>query len=349
MLSISWAVQPSNLLLILLINSISSLLAAEDVYCSYLRRVDLSKFTGSDPADHHVLIQANKLLDTDDTWLPFSGKTLYSEVTSIHDTCNFYSDITHEQFEAFFSFQIDDLAIKLTFSNLKRISEKTVKFQLQVPRSEALCKLTVDFYTSQDSEYYPELLDLSDTVLSSSLVNYETIIDTHRHDFMFEINLRNVLAAWYDQEYSIICLKCNNNVALAISNNNLEVKLTNKSSEALFNDLIVQLDQYIDEDSDEIIHNLLNIRIYSPGPHISTERSKRYLGNKKLPSGSTYKLAISEETIGLQTKSKIYDHEWLDYQLNASDYVKKRIQIVSPHNLLNITKGMYLLPLVYIY
>lgn len=51
------------------------------------------------------------------------------------------------------------------------------------------------------------------------------------------------------------------------------------------------------------------------------------------------KLAISEETIGLQTKLQIYDYEWSDYQLNASDYVKERIKIVAPQNLMNITEA----------
>jgi hypothetical protein len=53
----------------------------------------------------------------------------------------------------------------------------------------------------------------------------------------------------------------------------------------------------------------------------------------------TAQLAITEETIGLQTKLKIYDHIWVDYQVNASDYVKQRIQLIAPDNpILNITK-----------
>jgi hypothetical protein len=53
----------------------------------------------------------------------------------------------------------------------------------------------------------------------------------------------------------------------------------------------------------------------------------------------TAQLVINEETIGLQTRLKIYDHVWIDYQLNASDYVKQRIQLIAPNNpILNITK-----------
>ena len=55
--------------------------------------------------------------------------------------------------------------------------------------------------------------------------------------------------------------------------------------------------------------------------------------------GSALKLAISEETIGVQTKLQVYDYEWNDYQLNASDYVKERIRIVAGQNLMNITKA----------
>ena len=50
-------------------------------------------------------------------------------------------------------------------------------------------------------------------------------------------------------------------------------------------------------------------------------------------------LVINEDTIGLQTKVKLYDYIWHDYQLNASDYVKERIQLISPDNsMLNISK-----------
>jgi hypothetical protein len=53
----------------------------------------------------------------------------------------------------------------------------------------------------------------------------------------------------------------------------------------------------------------------------------------------TAQIAITEETVGLQTKLKIYDHVWVDYYVNASDYVKQRIQLIAPDNpILNITK-----------
>jgi hypothetical protein len=54
---------------------------------------------------------------------------------------------------------------------------------------------------------------------------------------------------------------------------------------------------------------------------------------------SPLQLVINEDTIGLQTKVKLYDYIWYEYQLNASDYVKERIQLLSPDNsMLNITK-----------
>jgi hypothetical protein len=53
----------------------------------------------------------------------------------------------------------------------------------------------------------------------------------------------------------------------------------------------------------------------------------------------TAQLAITEETIGLQTRLKIYEYVWVDYQLNASDYVRQRIQLIAPDNpILNITR-----------
>ena len=53
----------------------------------------------------------------------------------------------------------------------------------------------------------------------------------------------------------------------------------------------------------------------------------------------TAQLAISEDTIGVQTKLKIYEHAWVDYQLNASDYVRERIALVGADQpMLNITR-----------
>lgn len=50
-------------------------------------------------------------------------------------------------------------------------------------------------------------------------------------------------------------------------------------------------------------------------------------------------LTITEETIGLQTKYKLYEHHWVNYQLNASEYVRERLQLLSADNsMLNITK-----------
>lgn len=64
-------------------------------------------------------------------------------------------------------------------------------------------------------------------------------------------------------------------------------------------------------------------------------KSQNYYNNILTP----LQLVINEETIGLQTKIKLYEHVWFDYQLNASDYVKERIQLLSPDNsMLNITK-----------
>lgn len=69
-----------------------------------------------------------------------------------------------------------------------------------------------------------------------------------------------------------------------------------------------------------------------------------HMAHKALQAGNfnmlkTAQIAITEETVGLQTKLKIYDHVWMDYYVNASDYVKQRIQLIAPDNpILNITK-----------
>jgi len=55
-------------------------------------------------------------------------------------------------------------------------------------------------------------------------------------------------------------------------------------------------------------------------------------------AANALKLAISEETVGVQTKLQVYDHEWSDYQVNASEYVRERIRVVAGQNLLNITE-----------
>ena len=52
---------------------------------------------------------------------------------------------------------------------------------------------------------------------------------------------------------------------------------------------------------------------------------------------SPLQLVINEDTIGIQTQAKLYDYVWFDYQLNASDYVKERIQLLD-NSMLNISK-----------
>lgn len=83
----------------------------------------------------------------------------------------------------------------------------------------------------------------------------------------------------------------------------------------------------------------LNSNVNQMGPQISVKSQMHMQNIGNLNMLKTAQLAITEETIGLQTKLKIYDYVWVDYQLNASDYVKQRIQLIAPDNpILNITK-----------
>jgi hypothetical protein len=108
----------------------------------------------------------------------------------------------------------------------------------------------------------------------------------------------------------------------------------------------------------ESLDDKINLSQLLSNEEIFMSRNKRYLRNRnsyarspelKLLSGGSMlgnynllkpaQLAITEEIIGLQPKLKIYDYAWTDYQLNASDYVKQRVQLISPDNpILNITK-----------
>jgi hypothetical protein len=142
-------------------------------------------------------------------------------------------------------------------------------------------------------------------------------------------------------------------------------------------DLLIQKELNDDYDDNFLSKNFyLNVRVYNSkrtflAPMSSSsvdeeeKRSKRYLlhnGNddisnsnnnnsgisivsktQLMPGGFSMlrpaQLVITEDSIGLQTRLKIYEHAWVDYQLNASDYVKQRIQLIAPDNpILNITQ-----------
>jgi hypothetical protein len=121
-------------------------------------------------------------------------------------------------------------------------------------------------------------------------------------------------------------------------------------------------DQAFEEKIVELESVHISENLNSQEEEISLAREKRYLSKKYQSNNSSSalsgskihhlnsnyngynllkpaQLVITEETIGLQTKLKIYEHIWIDYQLNASDYVKQRIQLIAPDNpILNITR-----------
>jgi len=133
--------------------------------------------------------------------------------------------------------------------------------------------------------------------------------------------------------------------------------VTDAAGALLFEDMVIELDQYYAQPGEELKQTVLNIRLFmlTSQPRravyndsfVVSERTRRVQKRDFQMSGkrrnqkntaihSALKLAISEETIGLQTKLQIYDYVFTDYMLNASEYVKERIQIVAPQNLMNI-------------
>ncbi len=180
------------------------------------------------------------------------------------------------------------------------------------------------------------------------------------------------------QRYSIVCLKCSMDLELKLTQHLLQIKSSNhffmEEENAFIDiDLLIQKELNNDYDDNFLSKNFyLNVRVYNSkrifvslydDDKDEEKRSKRYLlqnGNDvlngsgsggggvvsktQLMQGGAYmlksaQLAITEETIGLQTRLKIYEHAWVDYQLNASEYVKQRIQLIAPDNpILNITQ-----------
>ena len=302
--------------------------------------------------------------------LTVRGQIVSIQVTT-HDS-NYFSEIYDVESEAkyggLFSFEMDSMQpefslLTISFSELEKLVDKTIGFKLAFDDLFS-CNLTVDFYSSRHSTVYTEELKaLTESGADETFVYYEAVIEASQKSAVrFDVDLKRILADWCDLRYSIMCLKCDSNLSLMISNDILQVKSITSVDSAqpklLFEDLIIQIDRYVHEGGEETQKSLLNIRIYMLDNEmrrlnyydsflpLSNERPKRFLTPTKvhnqrmsqMQTANAIKLAISEETIGLQTKLKIYDYEWSDYQLNASDYVKERIQIISPQNFLNITK-----------
>lgn len=146
-------------------------------------------------------------------------------------------------------------------------------------------------------------------------------------------------------DYTINCINCFDLFTLIVNGNFIEInKNINKINEII--NLIIDIKQNNDEFS-------LNIRVY-PNEYMfeSDEYDKESSRTKRIETRSVFnygkltnvnmlkpfQMVINENKLGLYTSEKIYDHQFIEYQLNASDYVKERIQIITPENLINITK-----------
>lgn len=349
-------------------------------YCSYLKQIELNELINLSLNDSSISIDLNKHVENINDNL--ANEIIY--VYHTHSDSN-KNDENQNLFDDLFEFKISNSAFKFSFNKQKIIDsksiiinnllDKTVKFKLVNNKNESTlpCYIIIDFYL---------LESVSATLINDNNKNTFVYYETFINDInsikreQLEIDLKYVLPEWCEQRYSIGCFKCDTNLTLMISNDILQIesnKKTNLNNKLIFEDLIVQIDQELEDVdySSSSKTTFLNIRIYNDLNLIdlkSKYRQRRYsnqkksdnkyvssLGNKQqqapvssLSSSSnnnnnansnTLKLAINEDTIGLQTKLKVYDYVWSDYQLNASDYVKERIQLIAPDNpILNITK-----------
>ena len=252
--------------------------------------------------------------------------------------------------------------IKVSFSNLTELADKSLKFTLKL--DQKTCDLTLDFYASTTGTYAKELSSLSTPTLDETCVNHEVVV-TRLDSPLVNLKLTQVLENWSADRYSVHCLSCHRNLTLSIARDQLTVvsagySVSDAAGALLFEDMVIELDQYCAQPGEELKRTVLNIRLFMLTSQIRravydesfvvSERTRRVQKRDFQMSGkrrnqkntaihSALKLAISEETIGLQTKLQIYDYVFTDYMLNASEYVKERIQIVAPQNLMNITQA----------
>ncbi len=322
-------------------------------FCSYIKRVDLNNFQQLPTDELSAFISIDKTFQKNyDYVLQLNFRLIFVQDNDELLSTNLKS------YAGFFNFSLDssDSDIKFSFTQPHLITEKTFKFQMDLP--EVQCNITVDFYTSYISEYYKKLsASLNPIVLDETFINYELVLESDLIEAT--VDLKSVLPELSDKRYQVKCLKCEANLKVSIIYDILQIKGRLVENEnALFNDVVVQLSEYTYDE--EVTRALINVRLHSPSNKRAlifqnledekNDRVKRFMGERRegrlqermtpqqQGSANTLKLAISEETVGVQTRLHVYDHEWSDYQLNASDYVKARIRVVAGQNLLNITE-----------
>jgi hypothetical protein len=364
-------------------------LNASSTYCSYMKRIELNEILTASKHGSAISIKLDKhIIDAE-----LTHEIVY--VYHTHSDSNLKAEKNQRNlsvnglFDDLFVFELGSKSdsIEVSFNQNKlfhdtkkiifHLKDKTIKFklkQLKTSFNSLPCLIVIDFYLRSDLSYDNEQdVDLKD----ATFVYYETFDNRNTiSNEQLELDLKHILPEWCDNRYSIVCLKCDTNLTLMISNDHLQVKSSDSVSiysafntHLIYEDLIIQIDQELNDDSSlKSKRTLLNIRIYiidmvdSLIDLTSQYRQKRF-SNQKKPSTilslaapqskqqqasssgtgnsntNTLKLAINEDTVGLQTKLKVYDYIWTDYQLNASDYVKQRIQLIAPDNpILNITK-----------
>lgn len=343
---------------------------SDEQRCSYVRRIDLSSFIGVEIASDEFNSYATMpTLFNKNNYSSFTDKNIYSELIYVQDNDAELFSLEHKSLSRYGNYikfesvpEGESNQVKVSFSNLQELSDKSLKFTLRFEQQS--CDLTLDFYSSTTGAYVNELSSLSTPVLDETCVNYEAVLNS-LDGTLVAIKLPELLENWSPDRYSVHCLSCHQNLTLAISTDQLTVvsngyTVSDAAGSLLFEDMVIELDQYFGQPGEELKRTVLNIRLFmltsqlrrtiydesfvlSELHGMSRIQKRANFGSKRRNQKNTamhsaLKLAISEETIGLQTKLQIYDYVFTDYMLNASDYVKERIQIVAPQNLMNITK-----------
>ena len=241
------------------------------------------------------------------------------------------------------------------------------------------CYLVIDFIQSADnnakieSVTYYETLQYDTISLNEVSIDLKTVIP----DLICTGKPYSVTCLRCNLSPETSASSSHNSLALSIDNDILSLKFDTFKSSNIYRDVYLLVSEEIEADSVEQSAGeqfYLLVRIFNLNGNLSDFRdslifkierrqrrfSKKNAGNSSAPAivnknqngGAslhhhnsnfnllkTAQLAITEEAVGLQTKLKIYDYVWMDYQLNASDYVRQRIQLIAPDNpILNITK-----------
>ncbi len=329
-------------LVFLILSAVSATYHAATL-CSYTKRVDLNNFQQLPADELNVFIAMDNLPKPSLT--PHAPVSINSRLTLAQDIETSLPANPHS-FADLFHFNLDPgySDVKLSFARPDLIAEKTFNFQLHPLDDTQACNLTVDFYLSHTSDYFTALAaSLNAIALDETMISHEAISESDLVEA--SLDLKSFLPEWSANRYQIQCLKCEANLKVSVAGSLLVITGRSVANGSLvFQDVVVQLDQYTGEE--QVDRRLINVRLYSGrGKSREEERVKRYTGEKRVRmtqqqqgAANALKLAISEETVGVQTKLQVYDHEWSDYQVNASEYVRERIRVVAGQNLLNITE-----------